>query len=126
MNNIKKNRTRLKLLGNGRRARFTMNKTQQNQPVYSKVQPRCPGSKGNKAGQICKGSNTNVGCQTCYGCLYSFDVSSNTFNGAYPTYGSFASVNLIVDSSPKRSTFRLAILNKGISKSNSIASIFLE
>ena len=98
MSNIKKNRTGFRLLGN-RRVRFTMNKTQQNQPVYSKVQPRCPGSKGNKAGQICKGSNTNVGCKTCYGCLYSFDVSSNAFNGAYPTYGSFASVNLLVDSS---------------------------
>ena len=98
MNNVKKNRTGLRLLGN-RRVRFTMNKTQQNQPVYSKVQPRCPGSKGDRAGQPCKGSNTNVGCKTCYGCLYSFDVSSNAFNGAYPTYGSFASVNLIVDSS---------------------------
>ena len=98
MSNIKKNRTGLRLLGN-RRVRFTMNKTQQNQPVYSKVQPRCPGSKGNKAGQICKGSNTNVGCKTCYGCVYTFDVSSNAFRGAYPTYGSFASVNLLVDSS---------------------------
>ena len=98
MSNIKKNRTGLRLLGN-RRVRFTMNKTQQNQPVYSKVQPRCPGKKGYKAGQPCKGSNTKVGCKTCYGCLYSFDVSSNAFNGAYPTYGSFASVNLLVDSS---------------------------
>jgi len=98
MSNIKKNRTGLRLLGN-RRVRFTMNKTQQNQPVYSKVQPRCPGSKGWKGNQKCRGSNTKVGCKTCHGCLYSFDVSSNAFNGAYPTYGSFASVNLLVDSS---------------------------
>ena len=99
MNNIKKNRTRLKLLGNGRRARFTMNKTQQNQAVYSNIQPRCPGSRGSKAGEICKGSSTNVGCKSTYGCTYAFDVSSNAFNGAFPTYGSFATVNLIVDSS---------------------------
>jgi hypothetical protein len=76
-----------------------MNKTQQNQPVYSKVQPRCPGIKGQRAGQDCPGSNTNVGCKTCYGCTYTFDVSSNAFGGAYPSYGSFASVNLIVDNS---------------------------
>ena len=99
MNNIKKNRTRLKLLGNGRRVRFTMNKTQQNQSVYSNIQPRCPGNRGNRAGQICKGSSTNVGCKSTYGCTYAVDVSSNAFAGAFPTYGSFASVNLIVDSS---------------------------
>ncbi len=99
MNNIKKNRTRLKLLGNGRLARFTMNKTQQNQAVYSNIQPRRPGSRGSKAGEICKGSSTNVGCKSTYGCTYTFDVSSNAFNGAFPTYGSFVSVNLIVDSS---------------------------
>ena len=99
MNNIKKNRTRLKLLGNGRLARFTMNKTQQNQAVYSNIQPRCPGSRGSKAGEICKGSSTNVGCKSTYGCTYAVDVSSNAFNGAFPAYGSFASVNPIVDSS---------------------------
>lgn len=98
MNNIKKNRTRLQILG-GKRQRFTMNKTQQNQSVYSNIQPRCPGSRGSKAGEICKGSSTNVGCKSTYGCTYTFDVSSNAFNGAFPTYGSFVSVNLIVDSS---------------------------
>ena len=101
MNNVKKNRTGLRLLGSvgGKYQRFTMNKTQQSQPVYSKVQPRCPGIKGQRAGQDCLGSNTNVGCKTCYGCTYTFDVSSNAFGGAYPSYGSFASVNLIVDNS---------------------------
>ena len=101
MNNVKKNRTGLRLLGSvgGKYQRFTMNKTQQNQPVYSKVQPRCPGIKGQRAGQDCLGSNTNVGCKTCYGCTYTFDVSSNAFGGAYPSYGSFASVNLTVDNS---------------------------
>ena len=89
----------MKLLGNGRLARFTMNKTQQNQAVYSNIQPRCPGSRGSKAGEICKGSSTNVGCKSTYGCTYAVDVSSNAFNGAFPAYGSFASVNLIVDSS---------------------------
>jgi len=89
----------LKLLGNGRLARFTMNKTQLNQAVYSNIQPRCPGSRGSKAGEICKGSSTNVGCKSTYGCTYAVDVSSNAFNGAFPAYGSFASVNLIVDSS---------------------------
>lgn len=102
MNNVKKNRTGLRLLGSvrgGNYRRFTMNKTQQNQPVYSNVQPRFPGKKGQRAGKDCSGSNTNVGCKTCYGCAYTFDVSSNAFNGAYPSYGSFASVNLIVDNS---------------------------
>lgn len=102
MNNVKKNRTGLRLLGSvrgGNYRRFTMNKTQQNQPVYSNVQPRFPGKKGQRAGKDCSGSNTNVGCKTCYGCTYTFDVSSNAFNGAYPSYGSFASVNLIVDNS---------------------------
>lgn len=104
MNNVKKNRTGLKLLAgktrsDGPGARFTMNKTQQNQPIYSKVQPRCPGKKGQRAGKDCAGSNTNVGCKTCYGCNYSFDVSSVAFSGSYPSYGSFANVNPIVDSS---------------------------
>ena len=48
MNNVKKNRTGLRLLGSvggGNYRRFTMNKTQQNQPVYSNIQPRCPGIK---------------------------------------------------------------------------------
>ena len=101
MNNVKKNRTGLRLLGSvgGKYQRFTMNKTQQSQPVYSKVQPRCPGIKGQRAGQDCLGSNTNVGCKTCYGCTYTFDVSSNAFGGAYPSYGDFANVNLLVDNS---------------------------
>ena len=98
MNNVKKNRTRLKFL-NGKTSRFTMNKTQQNQPVYSKVQPRFPGSKGQRAGQNCQGSDTNVGCRTCYGCTITFDVSSNAFAGVYPSYGSFANINPITDSS---------------------------
>jgi hypothetical protein len=96
MNNVKKNRTRLKFL-NGKISRFTMNKTQQNQPVYSKVQPRFPGTKGNRAGQNCQGSDTNVGCKTCYGCKITFDVSSNAFAGAYPSFGSFANINPITD-----------------------------
>ncbi len=102
MNNIKNKRTGLKLLGsvsNGKYRRFTMNKTQQHQPVYSSVQPRCPGKRGNRGAQPCSGSNTKVGCKSCPGCLYTIDVSSNAFNGAFPTYGSFASVNLKVDSS---------------------------
>ena len=102
MNNIKNKRTGLKLLGsvsNGKYRRFTMNKTQQYQPVYSSVQPRCPGIRGNRGAQPCSGSNTNVGCKSCPGCLYTIDVSSNAFNGAFPTYGSFASVNVKVDSS---------------------------
>ena len=102
MNNIKNKRTGLKLLGsvsNGKYRRFTMNKTQQHQPVYSSVQPRCPGIRGNRGAQPCSGSNTNVGCKSCPGCLYTIDVSSNAFNGAFPTYGSFASVNVKVDSS---------------------------
>ena len=102
MNNIKNKRTGLKLLGsvsNGKYRRFTMNKTQQHQPVYSSVQPRCPGIRGNRGAQPCSGSNTKVGCKSCPGCLYTIDVSSNAFNGAFPTYGSFASVNVKVDSS---------------------------
>ena len=102
MNNIKNKRTGLKLLGsvsNGKYRRFTMNKTQQYQPVYSSVQPRCPGIRGNRGAQPCSGSNTKVGCKSCPGCLYTIDVSSNAFNGAFPTYGSFASVNVKVDSS---------------------------
>ena len=102
MNNIKNKRTGLKLLGsvsNGNYRRFTMNKTQQHQPVYSSVQPRCPGIRGNRGAQPCSGSNTKVGCKSCPGCLYTIDVSSNAFNGAFPTYGSFASVNVKVDSS---------------------------
>ena len=117
MNNIKNKRTGLKLLGsvsNGKYRRFTMNKTQQHQPVYSSVQPRCPGKRGNRGAQPCSGSTiqnipgnlpttdflrTNVGCKSCPGCLYTIDVSSNAFNGAFPTYGSFASVNVRVDSS---------------------------
>ena len=102
MNNIKNKRTGLKLLGsvsNGKYRRFTMNKTQQHQPVYSSVQPRCPGKRGNRGPQPCSGSNTKVGCKSCPGCLYTIDVSSNAFNGAFPTYGSFASVNVRVDSS---------------------------
>ena len=98
MNNVKKNRTRLKML-NGKPSRFTMNKTQKNQPVYSIVQPRFPGAKGNKADKNCPGSNTKIGCQTCYGCTYSFDVSGAAFNGFMPSYGSFASINPLVDSS---------------------------
>ena len=102
MNNIKNKRTGLKLLGsvsNGKYRRFTMNKTQQHQPVYSSVQPRCPGIRGNRGAQPCSGSNTKVGCKSCPGCLYTIDVSSNAFNGAFPTYGSFASVYVKVDSS---------------------------
>ena len=101
MNNVKKNRTGLKLLGSGNNnfRRFTMNKTQQNQPVYSNVQPRCPGIKGQRGGKDCSGSNTNVGCKSCLGCLYTFDVSSNAFHGAYPSYGSFININPVVDSS---------------------------
>jgi len=102
MNNVKKNRTGLRLLGsvnNGNYKRFTMNKTQQNQPVYSKVQPRCPGSKGKRGNNECQGSNTKVGCKTCWGCTYSFDVSNIAFSGTYPTYGSFININPIVDSS---------------------------
>jgi len=101
MNNVKKNRTGLRLLGSGNNnfRRFTMNKTQQNQPVYSNVQPRCPGIKGQRGGKDCSGSNTNVGCKTCYGCTYTFDVSSNAFGGAYPSYGSFININPVVDSS---------------------------
>ena len=101
MNNVKKNRTGLKLLGSGNNnfRRFTMNKTQQNQPVYSNVQPRCPGIKGQRGGKDCSGSNTNVGCKSCLGCLYTFDVSSNAFGGSYPSYGSFININLVVDSS---------------------------
>ncbi len=64
MNNIKKNRTGVRMLGNGHKwTRFTMNKTQKNQPVYSKVQPRCPGVKGQRGDKDCLGSNTNVGCK---------------------------------------------------------------
>jgi hypothetical protein len=101
MNNVKKNRTGLKLLGSGNNnfRRFTMNKTQQNQPVYSNVQPRCPGIKGQRGGKDCSGSNTNVGCKSCLGCLYTFDVSSNAFGGSYPSYGSFININPVVDSS---------------------------
>ena len=101
MNNVKKNRTGVRMLGNGRKwTRFTMNKTQKNQPVYKNIEPRCPGAKGNKPGCIsCPGSNTDVGCKTCWGCTYTFDVSSNAFTGAYPSYGSFANVNLLVDNS---------------------------
>jgi len=101
MNNVRKNRTGLRLLGSvkGDYRRFTMNKTQQNQPVYSNIQPRCPGNKGKRGGKDCAGSNTNVGCQICYGCTYTFDVSKNAFGGAYPSHGSFTNVNLIVDSS---------------------------
>ena len=103
MNNVKKNRTGLRLLGSvrgGNYRRFTMNKTQQNQPVYKNIEPRCPGAKGNKPGcRSCPGSNTNVGCKTCWGCTYTFDVSSTAFRGAYPSYGSFANVNLLVDNS---------------------------
>ena len=101
MNNVKKNRTGLKLLGSGNNnfRRFTMNKTQQNQPVYSNVQPRCPGIKGQRGGKDCSGSNTNVGCKSCFGCIYTFDVSSNAFGGSYPSYGSFININLVVDSS---------------------------
>jgi len=77
-----------------------MNKTQQNQPVYKNIEPRCPGAKGNKPGCIsCPGSNTDVGCKTCWGCTYTFDVSNIAFGGAYPSYGSFTSVNLLVDNS---------------------------
>ena len=99
MNNVRKNRTGLRLLGSvkGDYRRFTMNKTQQNQPVYSNIQPRCPGNKGKRGGKDCAGSNTNVGCQICYGCTYTFDVSKNAFGGAYPSHGSFTNVNLIVD-----------------------------
>ena len=101
MNNVKKNRTGLRLLGSGNNnfRRFTMNKTQQNQPVYSNVQPRCPGIKGQRGGKDCSGSNTNVGCKSCLGCLYTFDVSSNAFGGSYPSYGSFININPVVDSS---------------------------
>jgi len=89
------------MLGNGRKwTRFTMNKTQKNQPVYKNIEPRCPGAKGNKPGCIsCPGSNTDVGCKTCWGCTYTFDVSNIAFGGAYPSYGSFTSVNLLVDNS---------------------------
>ena len=107
MNNIKKNRTGLKLLGarrdsagrvyGGKYHRFTMNKTQQNQPVYSNVQPRCPGIKGQRGGKDCSGSKTNVGCKSCFGCVYTFDVSSNAFGGAYPSYGNFININPVVD-----------------------------
>ena len=101
MNNVKKNRTGLRLLGSGNNnfRRFTMNKTQQNQPVYSNVQPRCPGIKGQRGGKDCSGSNTNVGCKSCVGCIYTFDVSSNAFLGGYPSYGSFININPVVDSS---------------------------
>ena len=101
MNNVKKNRTGVRMLGNGRKwTRFTMNKTQKNQPVYKNIEPRCPGAKGNKPGCIsCPGSNTDVGCKTCWGCTYTFDVSNIAFGGAYPSYGSFANVNLLVDNS---------------------------
>jgi len=103
MNNVKKNRTGLRLLGSvrgGNYRRFTMNKTQQNQPVYKNIEPRCPGAKGNKPGcTYCPGSNTNVGCKTCWGCTYTFDASSNAFRGAYPSYGDFANVNPLVDNS---------------------------
>ena len=102
MNNIKNKRTGLKLLGSVRGAnykRFTYNKTQQNQPVYKNIEPRCPGKQGNKGCRDCSGSSTLVGCKTCMGCVYSFDVSGMIFNGAYPTYGSFANINPIRDSS---------------------------
>ena len=102
MNNVKKNRTGLRLLGSvrgGNYRRFTMNKTQQNQPVYKNIEPRCPGTKGKRGCTDCSGSNTNVGCKTCWGCNYTFDVSSVAFRGAYPSYGSFANVNLLVDNS---------------------------
>jgi len=102
MNNVKKNRTGLRLLGSvrgGNYRRFTMNKTQQNQPVYKNIEPRCPGAKGKRGCTDCSGSNTNVGCQTCWGCTYTFDVSSNAFTAAYPSYGDFANVNLLVDNS---------------------------
>ena len=102
MNNIKNKRTGLRLLGSVRGAnyrRFTMNKTQQNQPVYKNIEPRCPGKQGKRGCSDCPGSNTLVGCKTCMGCTYSFDVSSNAFLGAYPTYGSFININPIVDSS---------------------------
>jgi len=98
MSNVKKNRTRLKFL-NGKTRRFTMNKTQQNQPVYSKIQPNCPGKKGKRGNKDCPGSNTNVGCQTCNGCTYTFTVKSAAFNNIYPSWGSFASINPITDSS---------------------------
>ena len=87
MNNVKKNRTGLRLLGSvrgGNYRRFTMNKTQQNQPVYSNIQPRCPGTKGKRGCTDCSGSNTNVGCRSCLGCTYTFDVSSNAFERSLP------------------------------------------
>ena len=101
MNNVKKNRTGLRLLGSGNNnfRRFTMNKTQQNQPVYSNIQPRCPGTKGKRGCTDCSGSNTNVGCKSCFGCVYTFDVSSGAFHGGHPSYGSFININPTVDSS---------------------------
>jgi hypothetical protein len=97
MSNVKNKRTGLKFLG-GNYQRFTMNKTQQNQPVYSNIQPRCPGPKGRRGQTDCAGPDTRSGCQSCPGFTYSFDVSLNAWMSAFPSYGNFASVNLIVDS----------------------------
>ena len=132
MNNVKKNRTGLKLLGsvNGDTyLRFTMNKTQKNQPAYSNIQPRFPGSKGNKAGQPCAGSNTNVGCKTCWGCTYKVIVSNATFNGAYPSFGSYANINPIVDlsaNSPCEWQYNAIVESIAIGANNSTVILNIE
>jgi len=98
MSNVKNKRTGLKFLG-GNYQRFTMNKTQQNQSVYSKVQARFPGAKGRRGQNDCAGPDTKTGCRPCLGYTYTLDISLNAWSEAFPTYGGFASVNLIVDSS---------------------------
>jgi hypothetical protein len=94
MNNIKKNRTKLKVI-NSKIQRFTFNKTAKDQPRYENIQPRYPGSKGFKASKMCKGSSTNVGCKICNGYTYFFEINGAVFNGALPKYGSIIAVNPI-------------------------------
>lgn len=94
MNTIKKKRARKKFDAEYNRfLPFTLNKTAQNQPNYTNVQPRCPGNKGNRGNKQCKGSNTLTGCKTCTGCLYSFDVEETIFNGYLPERGDYVNIN---------------------------------
>ena len=94
MNTIKKKRARKKFDAEYNRfLPFKLNKTARNQPIYTNVQPRCPGNKGNRGNKQCKGSNTLTGCKTCTGCLYSFDVEETIFNGYLPERGDYVNIN---------------------------------
>ena len=85
MNNIKKNRTQLKVT-NSKIQRFTFNKTAKDQPRYENIQPKFE-----------KCLKTNVGCKKCYGYNYIIQIDSSAFNNNFPEYGNLIAINPVCD-----------------------------